>query len=332
MNSRVVEQCLDDDDVPSKSGSVEATDQWQSNVDNHQSFLRRFLLKFPFINSTELLKERKVPPIGESSPLLVGDGSVVDIYGRKDSTFVEGSFTVHHKSKEEWAKSILMASISLRDYELARPPTLPPNLESISQGTLITHKLKYSSLWRIFTNAATFALFFSSGLESQGVTALSFSLNLIAILIFSADIWMQGNLGFCYGTWAISTIAMMAALLIEMLLVVSFPCMRGRFLVSSIAKPITLFYCSGKARNALEAVGRITPVVLRVVAMEMLLILSFAAVACRLYSDFESFRDLSTAWVSLFECKYCMLSARNGARLCCGLLGTTIITVIAHGI
>jgi hypothetical protein len=81
--------------------------------------------------------------------------------------------------------------------------------------------------------------------------------------------------------------------------------MRGRFLVSSIAKPITLFYCSGKARNALEAVGRITPIVLRVVAMELLLILSFAAVACRLYSNFESFRDLSTAWLSLFQCKYC---------------------------
>ena len=40
---------------------------------------------------------------------------------------------------------------------------------------------------------------------------------------------------------------------------------------------------------------------LRVILMELLLILMFAAVACRLFQEYDSFHDLSTAWLSLFE-------------------------------
>jgi len=72
-------------------------------------------------------------------------------------------------------------------------------------------------------------------------------------------------------------------------------------LYSSIAKPLVLFYVSSQARDAAAAVGRILKIVLRVLVMEMLLILMFAAVACRLFHNFASFATLELAWLSLFE-------------------------------
>ena len=75
----------------------------------------------------------------------------------------------------------------------------------------------------------------------------------------------------------------------------------GVVLFSSLFKPLALFYVSYQARNALEALSRILKIVTRVIAMELLLILMFAAVGCRLFADYEQFQNLSTAWLSLFE-------------------------------
>ena len=72
-------------------------------------------------------------------------------------------------------------------------------------------------------------------------------------------------------------------------------------LFSSICKPLVLFYVSSQARDAFEAVRRIIRIVVRVLIMEMLLILMFAAIACRLFQRYENFRELGVAWVSLFE-------------------------------
>ena len=75
----------------------------------------------------------------------------------------------------------------------------------------------------------------------------------------------------------------------------------GLVLISSLFKPLVLFYVSYQARNALEALRRILSMVLRVLVMESLLILMFAAVGCRLFAGYEQFDNLSTAWLSLFE-------------------------------
>ncbi|CAB9517978.1 Two pore calcium channel protein [Seminavis robusta] len=73
-------------------------------------------------------------------------------------------------------------------------------------------------------------------------------------------------------------------------------------LYSSIWKPIVLYYISSQARHAMEALLRIARIVTKVLFIELVLILSFAAVAVRLFgSDFESFRHLSVAWLSLFK-------------------------------
>ena len=75
-------------------------------------------------------------------------------------------------------------------------------------------------------------------------------------------------------------------------------------LYSSIAKPIVMYYISRQARHAMEALVRIARTVIRVLVIELVLILSFAAVACRLFHDFESFDHLSVAWLSLFKCTF----------------------------
>jgi cation transport ATPase len=76
---------------------------------------------------------------------------------------------------------------------------------------------------------------------------------------------------------------------------------RPMILFSSIFKPMVLYYVSKRARDALAALRRILRTVMRVLLMELLIILMFAAIACRLFANFERFRDLSTAWLSLFE-------------------------------
>jgi hypothetical protein len=52
---------------------------------------------------------------------------------------------------------------------------------------------------------------------------------------------------------------------------------------------------------ALTALYFVSRIVFRVIFIELFLILSFAAMACHLYFDFDSFRDLPTSFLSLFE-------------------------------
>eukprot|EP00978_Attheya_sp_CCMP212_P000972 scaffold2035_cov53-Attheya_sp.AAC.1 len=74
-----------------------------------------------------------------------------------------------------------------------------------------------------------------------------------------------------------------------------------RAIWTSAVKPIALFYVSTKARNALEALRSVVLKAAKVLLMELFLILCFAAVACRMYSNYESFQTLPRAFLSLFE-------------------------------
>lgn len=82
-----------------------------------------------------------------------------------------------------------------------------------------------------------------------------------------------------------------------------------RFWITSACKPVALFYISEKARQAAVSIARIAPIVSRVLALELLLILSFAAVACRLYAQYESFATLSQSWLSLFQRTFSFMHA-----------------------
>lgn len=55
------------------------------------------------------------------------------------------------------------------------------------------------------------------------------------------------------------------------------------------------------ACTALTALYYVSRIVFRVIFIELFLLLSFAAMACHLYFCFESYRDLPTSFLSLFE-------------------------------
>jgi hypothetical protein len=223
-----------------------------------------------------------------------------------DEATVQARVSSSPEKKEEQQKlrkkATKIAAVLLLDYERARPPTLPTDLELISMETLRFHNWRYSRVWVGLTRLATVAFFLASCYESEQRISLAypFALNAFAILVFLVDMGLQRMLGLPDENWTKPMLITMAVLLAEMIFVL-ITGIRGRFLYTSIAKPIALFYSSDKARNALEALRRIAPIVTRVLALELLLILSFAAVACRLYSFNESFATLSKAWLSLFQ-------------------------------
>jgi len=73
-------------------------------------------------------------------------------------------------------------------------------------------------------------------------------------------------------------------------------------LFTSFLKPLVFFYVSSKARETLEAILRISQIVARVLMIECLLILAFAAVACRMFGEqFDSFDTLQNSWLNLFK-------------------------------
>ena len=103
--------------------------------------------------------------------------------------------------------------------------------------------------------------------------------------------------------WTVPMVVLLFTLTVEMVCNIG---VTDTILWSGSLKPIALFYLSNKAKNALEALNRIFRIVLRVLVMELFLILCFATVACQLYSTYDSFHDLSTSWLSLFQCKSCL--------------------------
>ena len=280
------------DDEPHPKSNSYLHSFFHSLVSRHRSNK-----KHPATERTSLEEGASVN--GERIPLLMVESAM----GIDDCNISSNlSFSEKRKSEEACNKAVLIASIFLNDYQQARPPTLRSTSDA-SRASLFIHNCRDSYLWKISKVLVVCSFFFASCLEGDGSVFLPFTLNFFAIILLSADILMQRKLNLSNGKWTLPTLLMMAALSVEMLLVISFPWLRRRFIISSIAKPIVLFHCSDKARHALEAVGTILPVVSRVLALELLLILSFAAVACRLFAKFESFRDLATAWVSLFQCK-----------------------------
>lgn len=231
---------------------------------------------------------------------------------------------------------ISMAVAFLKDYEAGRPPTLAPDMTCITPWHLGLYRVKYSTTFSALLGSATLALFMSSALEGPSPADSDLrmhtisGLNLYALIIFATDLWIRYQ--FRNPRQALQkpkpavpqtmtslpamvrTRTSQADLLTRPLflfgLLLGFenlgwllakPDRTFVVLYSSIWKPVVLFYVSAKARHAMEALLRIATHVIRVLVIELVLILSFAAVACRLFTDFEHFEHLSAAWLSLFE-------------------------------
>lgn len=215
-------------------------------------------------------------------------------------------------------RAIDIAAAFLADCERGQRPSLPADLHSISDTLLQLRRWKYSFTWQVLTHVACIALFISCAFESRNQPQ-AYGLNVFAIVVFVMDICMGSEIRkFQYHAsddpvlvlrdsrmevWTLPMIVLLFSLLVEM---VCYTGVENSVLWSGSLKPIALFYLSNKAKNALEAVNRIFRIVLRVLVMELFLILCFATVACQLYVTYDSFHDLSTSWLSLFQCESCV--------------------------
>ena len=233
---------------------------------------------------------------------------------------------------------LAVAATFLRDYEANRPPTFAARrLSDITPRHLELYSIRYGSLaYPAILGAATVGFFVSSFLEGFFNQAyhriLLTALNVFCLVVYGVDLWIlhelqrpsdnrrhpRRNRGRQVARSNNTTLDHKVRLsrsqhLVQPLIlfgIVLFLENVARLLVtpnktlvlfSSLFKPLILYYVSSQARDALEALRRIMRIVIRVLLMELLLILMFAAIACRLFHKYERFRNLSTAWFSLFE-------------------------------
>lgn len=276
----------------------------------------------------------------EVSPLLdcystTGKSNRVSAYTARGTVSQSVDSTLDCKS-DDLQRAIEISAVYLRDYERARPPTLPHNLLESSRMDyiLMIHKFKYSLLWQSTIHLAMIAFLLASCYEGYTPSvALPFGLNMCAIVIFGIDIILLQELvkptlkdddpsrySRAY-KWTLPLSILLFLLSCEMSYILLLRQSSPRFLWSSVFKPICFFYVSDKSRQALEALRRIAPIVLNVLGIELLLILSFAAVAAHLYKQFDSFCNLSTAWLSLFQCK-CSCGGKKAISLVVMVLTT----------
>lgn len=226
--------------------------------------------------------------------------------------------SLERRARQE-RKTIEIAASFLRDCERGRRPSLPSNLDSITDTLLSMCRWKYSLVWVAMVKLAAIALFLSCCFEGRPhYRWYSHICNGCAIVIFVLDMAMGSELRKVQHLqrehdpmlnlresrleqWTVLLAVLLFLLTMEIVLSAG---MKRQALWSSALKPIALFYVSNQAKNALEALNRIGRIVTRVLVMELFVILSFAAVACRLYISYDSFHDLSTAFLSLFQCTY----------------------------
>ena len=202
----------------------------------------------------------------------------------------------------------------LMDYEAGRPPTLTSNFDQITPSQLKVYRIHFSWIWRNLGINLAILVLFMAHTQNRTSTAL---MHTYSILLLFMDIWMVQELyehgDHMHGNHADRFLVRPLILFLVVLWLESWfwllslssddPDIFTPFMASAVFKPVVFFYVSQKARHALEALIRIGRIVTRVLVLEMFLILTFAAIACRAFRGFDSFENLSTAWVSLFECK-----------------------------
>ena len=213
-------------------------------------------------------------------------------------------------------RAIVIAASFLTDCERGRRPSLPAELSEITETILSLSRWKFSIAWQVLVHFAVISLFLSSCIEVYSKEQAA-GLNAFSITIFVIDMAMGSELRkHQYNSsedpvltlrhsrmelWTMPMLAMLLLIAIEMVLAIDSQSPWW----SGVLKPIAIFYVSNAAKNALEALNRIAQIVTRVLVVELFLILSFATVACQIYSSYKSFHDLSTAFLSLFQCTSC---------------------------
>jgi hypothetical protein len=225
-------------------------------------------------------------------------------------------------------RAAIIASCFLKDYEEGRPPTLSSDLDCITDQQLEMYHFKHSFHWKICSLMATLMLF----LGNSSNRILTICLQMSSVLLFGVDLHMKYV--FFQKTnhshmstmsiqsfrvpsprrkiraeqWLLHAVAAFLALFTiqswAVFLFLDDLNLHWSTLIVSLFKPTVFFYQSRRARDALEALCRVGKKLLRVILVELFLILTFAAVACRLYANDDSFQNLARSWISLFACKY----------------------------
>lgn len=269
----------------------------------------------------------------ETEPLLSSDENRNGLYGIQESGIPPppppsdkmSGIDDRKNSKSKRIKSRKMAATIaacyLMDYEAGRPPSLSSNFPTITQEQLRVYRVQFSTAWRwLGVNLAVIFLFMAHAVNDIS----SVVMHAYAVTILFVEVWMKEVL---YGQDHSRDFGHRDRSLVRPMVLFLFALgmeswarlgvrsdygsdtavanSHGPFiLVTAIFKPLVLFYTSRKARNALEALQRIGRIVVRVLIIEGFLILSFAAVACRMYRAYSGFETLSASWLSLFECKF----------------------------
>lgn len=273
----------------------------------------------------------------EDSPLLGTSHSSLAVSSSRDSVTPTNAVAGQSKLSAQVAATFLQDYEANRPPTFGGVA----NLADVSDYQMTLYHWKYSMLAEICRVAATLAFFASSYMEGffcGPETELKYYfhrymltvLNLFAITVFLIDMWMHKEIRGSASkkiigppkharSLSITAVAQkhevlfdrsekLIQTLILFCVLIGLENVARLFLVSgdivmfsSIFKPLVLFYVSLQARDAVTAVRRILRIVLRVLILELLLILMFAAVACRLFQNYDSFRSLGVAWLSLFE-------------------------------
>jgi hypothetical protein len=212
-------------------------------------------------------------------------------------------------------KAATIAAYFLQDYEEGRPPTLSPNFANISNRQLEIYRIKHSFPWKVFgLTLATMLLFVASDFSNRLLTLL---LQMFSVSILAMDLYMKEQLfdedykhekrSRMDRVLVVSVMAFLCLFSVQSWVAFLFlanPAVHPSTLAISVFKPIIFFYESRRARDAFEALCGIAKKLIRVILIELYLILAFAAVACRLYYNDESFQNLGQSWLSLFARKY----------------------------
>ncbi|GAX17248.1 hypothetical protein FisN_10Lh105 [Fistulifera solaris] len=243
------------------------------------------------------------------------------------------SKSIERRASAKRPSYVQLAAAFLRDYEASRPPVFGGcGLEEISERQVKLHEFRYGNcIYPVVLGIATVALFLSCFFEGfgnqQDDQAALTALNAFAVIVYSFDLLIARDLyklsmnprfssmlgdraGLFKENLAYSSrnnsfgqplMLFCGLLFLENCTKLVISPDRSLVIFSSTFKPVALFYVSSLAREALTVLGMIFPEVVRVLSMDGLLHLLFAAIATRLFQKHDGFEHLGASLLSLFE-------------------------------
>lgn len=244
--------------------------------------------------------------------------------GIERSLLLSSDSTLCEHDKDEIKRRIQLAATYLSDYEAGRYPVFDESIivtsisfekqfyynYDISSWKVLIHQIRFHPLWEVLRFFAVATLFFASCYEQpwqadvnsnslqekQTHTYLMMvSLTLLVLEMF-AMLYLKGVVSYSMTLGLVFCSAIVFCSYILWLLD------RPTVFLLGALKPMVLYAMYPQFRDGVNALYSIIPIASKVIAMELILICMFAAIATCLYSDFESFAHFETSFLSMFKC------------------------------